>query len=307
MDFKLTNRYVLSGILKMKTGLHIGGGSETFATDSPVIRDSHGRPFIPGSSFKGVLRSSVEKILPVLEPISGVWSCQLFSESEGAGKCLSTAANQKKFTQLREEAGNKTKFKNSQVLCESDKSSNADKVITEQFILKEYLSNNLCDTCKVFGSPVFGSKIKIRDLHICEPYFELSELRDGVGIDRDSEVAVDQAKFDFEVIPSQSEFKVNIIMESPSHKELAILALGIREFVSGNAAIGGLSSRGLGACLLEIEKIEFMDFTNEDHLEKFFIEGSIPRTLSEKDFFNFIKTELLTKKGGNAGAQTTTQ
>lgn len=298
MNFKLTNRYILTGVLIMKTGLHIGGGKESLITDSAVIRDAMGQPFIPGSSFKGVLRSTIEKILPVFTSIPGLWSCQLFNESDEAKSCLSSTSNQKKLSNLKKEIGKKVK--DSKVLSTEYKERHLNDIISEQFILETFLPENLCDTCKIFGSPVFGSKIKIQDLDIREPYFELSEVRDGVGIDRDTETAVPQVKFDFEVIPSKSEFDLKIILENVCDKELAIFAIGIKEFVEGNSAIGGLSSRGLGACSLIIDKIEFLDFTNPAHLEKYLIEGKMDGQLSTTDFFNKIKTELLTPKtGGN--------
>lgn len=48
--------------LTCRTGLHIGAGkSSDFAgSDLPVIRDASGRPLVPGSSLRGVLRSSIE-------------------------------------------------------------------------------------------------------------------------------------------------------------------------------------------------------------------------------------------------------
>jgi CRISPR-associated protein Csm3 len=54
----------LSGILHCKTGLHIGGASETIeigGMDNPVIRNPlNDQPYIPGSSFKGKMRSLLE-------------------------------------------------------------------------------------------------------------------------------------------------------------------------------------------------------------------------------------------------------
>ena len=51
----------INGTIKTVTGLHIGTGGEYSAigaADSPVIRDVYeGRPMIPGSSFKGKLRT----------------------------------------------------------------------------------------------------------------------------------------------------------------------------------------------------------------------------------------------------------
>lgn len=55
----------ITGIIEVKTGMHIGGSSAFSAigaVDSPVIKDvrSH-QPMIPGSSFKGKIRTLLAK------------------------------------------------------------------------------------------------------------------------------------------------------------------------------------------------------------------------------------------------------
>ena len=60
----LKGKVVLEGIIKLETGMHIGGAKETLkigGTDNPVIRDAFGRILIPGSSLKGKIRSLLEK------------------------------------------------------------------------------------------------------------------------------------------------------------------------------------------------------------------------------------------------------
>ncbi len=64
----LFGNIIFQGTIICKTGLHIGGSSDTLeigGIDSFVIRNplSH-TPYIPGSSLKGKLRSIVEKIAP---------------------------------------------------------------------------------------------------------------------------------------------------------------------------------------------------------------------------------------------------
>ena len=64
-DFKLYGRVFIRGTITAKTGLHIGGseGAITIGgVDNTVIRDPlSGRPYIPGSSLKGKMRSLTEK------------------------------------------------------------------------------------------------------------------------------------------------------------------------------------------------------------------------------------------------------
>jgi CRISPR-associated protein Csm3 len=65
----MTNVQILGKVriecsINVKTGLHIGGtvgGLKIGGVDSPVITDPYGRPYIPGSSLKGKMRSLIEK------------------------------------------------------------------------------------------------------------------------------------------------------------------------------------------------------------------------------------------------------
>jgi CRISPR-associated RAMP protein (TIGR02581 family) len=59
------NRLKLAGTLTTLTALRIGAGRATGVkgTDLPVVRDAIGKPYIPGSSFKGALRASIESLV----------------------------------------------------------------------------------------------------------------------------------------------------------------------------------------------------------------------------------------------------
>lgn len=61
----LIGKVFFKGDIILKTGLHIGGSQESMqigGLDSPVIKDSvTNLPYIPGSSLKGKLRSTLEK------------------------------------------------------------------------------------------------------------------------------------------------------------------------------------------------------------------------------------------------------
>lgn len=65
----LYGRVFVRGRIKAVTGLHIGGSPTALAIgtlDNPVIRDSlTGRPYIPGSSMRGKMRSLWEKMTGV--------------------------------------------------------------------------------------------------------------------------------------------------------------------------------------------------------------------------------------------------
>lgn len=63
----LLGKLTLTSQLSAETGLHIGGGGENLdigGLDKPVIRDPLTKyPYLPGSSIKGKLRSTLERLL----------------------------------------------------------------------------------------------------------------------------------------------------------------------------------------------------------------------------------------------------
>ena len=67
MDIKLYGRIFIETTIEAKTGLHIGGAGadlEIGGLDKEVIRDPiTNRPYIPGSSLRGKMRSQMEKLL----------------------------------------------------------------------------------------------------------------------------------------------------------------------------------------------------------------------------------------------------
>jgi CRISPR-associated protein Csm3 len=61
---RLIGKLILDGELYCETGLHIGAGKgslEIGGADNPVIKDAFGRPYVPGSSLRGKLRSLLEQ------------------------------------------------------------------------------------------------------------------------------------------------------------------------------------------------------------------------------------------------------
>lgn len=230
-------RYVFKGTLVLKTGLHVGSGWATGSpSDNPIIRTPDGRPFIPGSSFKGAFRSTVEKLTLTV----GLKSCCLMKRQGCVG---AQGEEQKKFDKRRRDG----EWKDSQLLAELDK--------------------HLCDTCKLFGSPYMASRITFADLLPPEDddlADKMIQIRDGVVIDRDSEKAVDRLKYDYEVVAPSQTFEVQIVLDNPSDTDLALTCLGLNEFASGFGYIGGKRSRGLANCQIEGMEVYELDLTNED-------------------------------------------
>jgi CRISPR-associated protein Csm3 len=70
-QLKLIGKLVLEGDLHCETGLHVGAGKgslEIGGSDNPVIKDAFGRPYVPGSSLRGKLRSLLEQSLGLAAP-----------------------------------------------------------------------------------------------------------------------------------------------------------------------------------------------------------------------------------------------
>src|SRR3981189_2018706 len=63
-ELKLIGKLILEGALHCETGLHIGAGKgslEIGGSDNPVVKDAFGRPYVPGSSLRGKIRSLLEQ------------------------------------------------------------------------------------------------------------------------------------------------------------------------------------------------------------------------------------------------------
>jgi CRISPR/Cas system CSM-associated protein Csm3 (group 7 of RAMP superfamily) len=269
----LHSRYIFCGRLVLDTALHIGGGRESSTvTDSPILRDSLGRPLIPGSSFKGAFRAGVERLVPNLP---GFRTCQLIAipkdqNTNDSVKCLSVRKDLAEDYGLIKEAaaqgnalgvGNDATARAELGLLERlNRSEWRGKPLTEEHLLN-LLDECLCDTCKVFGSIELASTAHFHDLPVIEPWAETTQIRDGVGIDRDSERAIDQIKFDYEVVPAQTAFEFRLTLENPSDRDLGLVALGLQEFINGMIPLGGIRSRGLGRCHLEDTQLTVIDFT----------------------------------------------
>ncbi len=75
-ELKLIGKLILEGDLTCETGLHIGmgkGSLEIGGADNPVVKDAFGRPYIPGSSLRGKLRSLLEHSAGLTSPAELVY------------------------------------------------------------------------------------------------------------------------------------------------------------------------------------------------------------------------------------------
>jgi CRISPR-associated RAMP protein (TIGR02581 family) len=239
------NRLRITGELVARTGVRVGMSAETAmptATDLPVIKDAHGRPFIPGSSLRGAVRAYVERIVRTFEPQPG--------NGKGASNPTKTdewAIPPKKKQELAGE---------------------------EHYEQKVYELS--CRVERVFGSAWLASRVRFTDLPLIDTHAQVEpELRDSVAIDREKESVAN--KYDFEALPAGVRFQFELIAENLNDEELGLVLLGIRALENGDILIGGFKGRGLGHVTLECARYEWVDRAN---LKDYLINGSVS-TLDE--------------------------
>jgi CRISPR/Cas system CSM-associated protein Csm3 (group 7 of RAMP superfamily) len=294
---KLRARYHITGRLVLDTALHIGGGRQTSTiTDSPVVRTPAGEPFIPGSSLKGAFRAAVERLAPALE----LRTCLL---AEGYADCLST--NQELSQQYRvlsgQQGGSLADDRETRQAIQALQAA-VDRLapgsglklsdwvgqeLTEDH-LTDLLEALLCHTCQTFGSVHLVSAAFFHDLPVAGEWYDQFQIRDGVGIDRDSERARDGIKYDFEVVPPETVFSFGLTLENPRQGDLALVAVGLHEFAQGMVPLGGIRSRGLGRCRLEGLKVAGVDFENWEQRRDYLVEGE----MVEEDGAAFVARQL---------------
>ncbi len=220
------------GILTLTGALHIGSGGGNAHTDATIVRDSRGNPYIPGSSMRGVFRTAVERIaVPVLE-----------------------------LEVVRESMVLDRYFEEQHIdLQRSDEA------------LTTFLSGHLNTMERLFGTTYWASPLSFPDMPLAPEIAALTEIRHGVGIDRDTGAASDQIKYDFEVLSRGQRFAFMMRCELDNyyeHQWKQLLAIGLRLLQQGELSLGGLAARGIGQVQLSnLEVFELNMASKADLLE----------------------------------------
>lgn len=266
------NRYYISADIVMERPLHIGKGAslEALGTDMPVIKTPEDKPYIPGSSLKGVLRTQFEKYVRTMASQNLKFNgkqlcvCDILDEN----RCISIEKREIFEKEAKEE-------------CKKYKKKNYDEILTQKII------ENSCTACILFGSHEMASKIYIKDAFLNNGRIK-TEIRDGVAIDRDTGTAKSHAKFDYEIVPAGSSFKFEVILENVEPFEIGLFGLILKLWERGEIAIGGKTSAGLGWG--KLKNVELKCVEKSDIVE-FLISGKKkPADLNE--FVNRLRKEL---------------
>ena len=240
VDFGLRQKYRLTASLVFDTAWRIGSGKEgETLSDLGVVLDPIGQPVLPGSSLKGKLRSTCETLAHAL----GLSACMLNHDASGV-QCTSDV---KYYREVRE-----------------DYRKALQKGLQDR---RQWIDDNTCDVCKLFGSPVQAGRLWASDGALTE-WASVVQVRDGVVIDRDSQTAVDGLKYDYEVVPPGSRFEICVDLENPTDKDMALLGAALFEWHAGSS-IGGFTSRGLGRFHLEDARLAGIDMSDPAQRVKF--------------------------------------
>lgn len=237
------NRLEITGTLTTVTALRISQGRslEPIGSDLPVVKDALGKPLIPGSSFKGAMRSRLEAFLRGIHP----------DLAQDPSELVSKDMNER-VKAMKEQHG---------------KDDNA---------LTAALDSMTDEASKIFGTPWQASKFQVRDLTIKpETWFGQYQERDGVSINRDTETAEDGRLYDFQVVPAGVKFDFQAIFENADDKkilnsetgdeesigywELGLIMVGLQQFKMQQIPLGGGCSRGLGVVQLAIDRLIWID------------------------------------------------
>jgi CRISPR-associated RAMP protein (TIGR02581 family) len=246
----LLRECLITGYIVAKSPLRVGVGREAplgSPVDLAVLRvrfaDGRSSPVIPGSSLKGVFRSTAIQLARAknLRVCSGL-SCGTCMDSEySAGESLLERIE----SLLR-------KGLVSEALEEFDKSA--------------------CLLCKIFGAPSFAGHVVVSDAYPIDENGNVLEtltgIRAGIAINRRTGATYPGALYHVEYVEPGSRFRFSIYSTNLPNYALGLLAKILRLMNQGWVRIGGFKSRGFGE--VGVERLSFSargPFIRESKLE----------------------------------------
>jgi CRISPR-associated RAMP protein (TIGR02581 family) len=249
------SRLELTGTLMTVTALRISQGRsmEPIGSDLPVVKDAFDRPLIPGSSFKGAMRSRLESFLRGINPnlaanpaIEAEWA---ITNDRLNGKNGIKEEVEQELQRLYPGEGEEQRKK---------RVGQRDTLLTNKILSETDFASHL------FGSPWLSSKLQIQDLTVTDKnWFGQYQERDGVAIDRDTETAAEGKLYDFQVVPAGTPFQFRAIVENAEDWELGLLMIGLHQFETEQIPLGGGKSRGLGVVELNIDQVWWVDYPDD--------------------------------------------
>lgn len=216
----------MKGSLITYSPLIVASGVRSEVADiTPIRMEINGNlvPYIPGSSFKGSLRTNIESQL------------------------IEFGLNTCKGSDIRTNCGAKYR----RDLARASRDPNPKR--------REDIIKKFCMACHLFGTQGYRGLIRVGD---CYPKnlerYSLAR-RQGTGVDRRSGMVQRGALYSIEFIDLGSEFDFFISGLNCTTQHLALLITGLAQYNEGFSTIGGFSTKGFGKVRLLIEDFELKD------------------------------------------------
>ena len=276
------NRYRLTGKLTTRSPLHVGTGEEVEkGKPTPIIKDERGKPLIPGSALKGVMRN-------------WLWSVLAGMGDEWAKIHEYTSAEYSKLSQEEQQDMVKTKFSWLELLFGTPFHEGKVEVWDA--------------TCKT-------GDLQMQDALLKWNHKSLTYVDTSVAIDPATGTAMEHLLYQYEVVPPGVEFELNVSGQNLNELELGMLLLAIQGFNSEiyPIQVGARSGRGYGRMQLEIKAIKCLDSTNAAAWIKGIVQGfgetaqksdagyfRLPELAADrqKELIQNVKKALLERMGG---------
>lgn len=147
-----------------------------------------------------------------------------------------------------------------------------------------HIEKNICEVCNLFGSNSFSSRVFFSDA-MADKKQQNINYRDGVKIRRDTEVAANKAKYDYEIVSSGTIFKTELLMENVEDYQVGYILFIIDMINNGLIRFGGKKSAGLGKLKFQFN-IKSLNF---DDITKGIFE---PKALNENQIENLKKASI---------------
>ncbi|MBW9141618.1 MAG: CRISPR-associated RAMP protein [Candidatus Aramenus sp.] len=261
----LVRKVKIYGRVETLSQLKVGkGGGETNPLSPAtiqIIRTYDGKPLMPGSTWKGVFRSTGEKIAKG----KGVYTCTGLSKQT----CMDYTLNDSK---------NRKVLEIFQDYLDSNNISEAIKLVWDY----------TCINCKIFGGPSIYSAVTILD-SIAEK-FKIG-YRAMIAVNRRTGATSALAKVEY--VEPGSIFPFMLIGNNLPNYALGYIIKIMRYINEGKAQVGGNKSRGFGFVKFNNLTLEVSDYSGGklkalDEIDKE-VKIELPKNAKAEDFFEKTK------------------
>ncbi|MCA9874421.1 MAG: hypothetical protein KC441_12220 [Anaerolineales bacterium] len=227
----MSQEYFISATIQCDTALHIGIGSGHDAADSPIRRAADGTIHIPGRAVTGSLRTLATRLAPRL----GMMPCDALLTSDEIDDRTETR-------KVKSESSDGGLPCGCPVCVLFGDVNPVDNVWERE--------NGAVVESKASALWVYDATLLPPDKNANgqNPSGPATYVRDGVGIDRRTRTAAANVKFDYELVPANTQFALRLRLALDEADETAVILLtaALNEWQAGRGQLGGNVARGLG-------------------------------------------------------------